>query len=748
MKNLISLMKDVEICLRSNSQFDKEMYSRFSELSDWEYRIIQDFILRVNMSMQRGDLNFQYKYFESKMNEPFKPKTKVCDLFIATLKRERTDTVLTDVINRLVIPKELTWRNIDMWGLQVTAARNKAVEEACKLGAKYLLFIDDDIVAPNNALMKLYDIIKKYDWPVVAGDYNRKVEPQMSAHGNLEEFENGLSKTDLCAMGFTLIDIEKVSEKVPFPLFWEFGAPDGYWSMGEDAFFTRNILEYLGEEYKPIVDASIKLLHFDKVWKKTYGERDMNVTYASNAILDKDQFREIRKPPKFPSILIGIPTRKKGDPISCNLDKLLLLRGYRSEFYNVTDLDVDKARINCAEEAVKNGHDYLLFIDDDIIPPEDGLVKMLDLMERNITAGVVTGDYLLKGKVSHSAHLQLDKDGLCTELNRLSDTSNIIESNWMIGLGFALINTEVFKQIRAPWFLNNSDKKDETNVGEDAFFTELVLQSGYKILIDRSVQCAHVDYKTQIVYGYELFLDRAKMACFDWAYDFKYESGAGEEIKKNLKPSFIPHIIMGIPKRKGDDFLATDIATIVRPKGYKVECLFPRGYKVAEARNLIIKEALKEKADYVFFIDDDVKVPPNALLELLDMNCDVAALSYPLKQDVYQEAILVDEGECGIRSLDKSTLAKKNNNKRIICGPFWAVTMGCTLIKASVLRKIGYPWFFENTTSDINNFTEDVFFTQKCNENNIQIKVNLDIRCGHMDKESGKVYSFSDAGTN
>lgn len=746
MKSLIPLLKEVELTLRAGLSIYKDLFEKLAELSDWQYRIVQDFILRVNMAIQRGDLNFQYKYFETKTKDVVLSRVKQCDLFIATLKRERTDTVLTDVINRLVIPKELNWRNIDMWGMQVTHARNTAVVEACKLGAKYLLFIDDDIVAPNNALMKLYDIIKKYDWPVVAGDYNRKIEPQMSAHGNLEEFEGELHKTDLCAMGFTLINIEKVSEKVPFPLFWEFGAPDGYWSMGEDAFFTRNVLEYLGKEYKPIVDTSIKLLHYDKVWKKMFGERDMDVTYASNAILDKDQFRDIRKPPKFPSVLIGIPTRKKGDPIACNLNKLLLLRGYRSEFYNVTDLDIDKARINCAEEAIKGDYDYLLFIDDDIIPPEDGLCKLLDHMERNITAGVVSGDYLLKGKVSHSAHLQLDKDGICTELNRISDTSNIIESNWMIGLGFALINTEVFKQIRQPWFLNNSDK-DETNVGEDAFFTELVLQSGYKILIDRTIQCVHMEYSNQTVYGYELFLDREKMACFDWAYNFKYKSGAGEEIKKNLKPSFIPHIMMGIPKRKDDDFLATNISTIIRPKGYKVECIFPKGYKVAEARNLIIKEALKENADYVFFIDDDVIVPPNALLELLDMNCDVAVLPYPLKQDIYQEAILVDEGEHGIKSLDKST-AINNNQKGVIKSNFWAVTMGCTLIKVTALKRIGYPWFFENNNDPENSFTEDVFFTHKCNENKIEIGVNINIKCGHVNKDNKMVYTSSLACTD
>lgn len=45
--------------------------------------------------------------------------------------------------------------------------------------------------------------------------------------------------TKICGMGFCLINIEKVTNKVPLPLFWEFGAPDGYWSLGEDAFLLR-----------------------------------------------------------------------------------------------------------------------------------------------------------------------------------------------------------------------------------------------------------------------------------------------------------------------------------------------------------------------------------------------------------------------------------------------------------------------------------------------------------------------------
>ena len=519
MKHLVPIIKEVELDLRSSNKLSRSTLEKMSELSNWDLKIVQDAMLRVNIFMQSNNNNFVYKYYEDTIsdynfykNSNYKP----VDLIIASLRRDQSDTAMTDAANRLYIPNNISKDVFEIWGMLVTQARNLAVKEALKRNAKFLLFIDDDIVAPNNALLKLFELYSKYpDRLVYAGEYFKKIRPEVSAHDyDNEEFngEESIRELDLCAMGFTLIDIDTVSQKVPFPLFWEFGAPDGYWSMGEDAFFTNNLIEYC--KVKPLLDKSIKLLHYDKTWKQFYGERDKQVTYATNWIPDIEHFERLRVPPKYPHIGICIPRRTESSPLAVNLNNLPVLRGYRTSLFNITNLPVDEARTNLVQQCLKNNCDYVLFIDDDVVPPIDGLVKLIEHIEKD-HIDIISGDYPLKGDIIHSIHLQLDEDGMVNELERINHKSNLIKNNWLIGLGFVLIDVNIFKQARPPWFLCHSKNPNNQNsVNEDAHFSELCHQNGFNIYIDRDIKCLHLDFENQKVYSFDENYDPTKYAGF------------------------------------------------------------------------------------------------------------------------------------------------------------------------------------------------------------------------------------------
>ncbi len=530
MKHLSNLIKKIEIDIRSSNLISKENYILLAELPEWDYRIIQDAILRIRMAISKNDMNFVYKLYQNQKDSSFykDQNHKKVDLIIAALRRDQNDTSLTDAYNRLYIPNNIKHDIFEIWGLQVTEARNLAVKEALKRGAKYLLFIDDDIVAPNNALVKLLKLAQLYPEKLAwAGQYYKKIEPLDSAHDlavkdNKLNKDNNLFELDLCAMGFTLIDIETICKKVPLPLFWEFGAEDGYWSMGEDAFFTNNILEYFNT--KPILDNSIKLLHYDKIWKRSYGKRDTEVTYATAWIEDLDHFERCRVPNKFPKVSIAIPTREKESPVGANLQKLPILRGYQTEVITISGLPVDQARTNLVQQALDNNSNYILFIDDDIVPPIDGFVRLLEHIENGYLNSetneiekidIISGDYLLKGIPEHSVHLQLNKDGIITELNRMKDFNGKVQNNqlyksdWLIGLGFCLIDLDLFKQARQPWFkchTKNAHRikdQESLNINEDAHFTELAFQNGFNVFIDPTIQCLHLDFEKKQVYSYD-----------------------------------------------------------------------------------------------------------------------------------------------------------------------------------------------------------------------------------------------------
>lgn len=529
MNHLNELLKVIEIELRSGlANFSKETWEQLTELTDWDYRIVQSFITEVNLAIQRKDLNFVYKRY---IHESPKKNEITCDIFIACLKRNQHDLVLTDVINRLVIPEGVSYKYFEVWGMPVDKARNFAVQEAFKYGCKYILFIDDDMIVENTALVKLWETKEQTGRLVVSADYQKKADHKITAHGNfIDTDQDHIKETDLCAMGFTLINIHEISKTVPAPYFWIFTAPDGLWEMGEDAFFTLNVKQYL-DEY-PVVDCRPSVLHYDKVWKRLFGKRDSSITYATNTITDFETFDHIRVPPKHPLVNICIPTRLENDPVATNLDRLLCLRGYKTDLSRVFGMNVDQARNELATNAVKLGSEFTLFIDNDIIFPENGLVKMLEAMEadKDHELGMVSGDYLFKGKIPHSAHLQLDERGVVTELNRIENLPDEIDANWLVGMGCALVRTEVFRQLQHPYFLCVSPKinrvgvamEEDGGVNEDAYFSERLFENGYKIKIINDLKCIHVNFDERKMYGYDDKFDVNKYACFDWVSNLQY----------------------------------------------------------------------------------------------------------------------------------------------------------------------------------------------------------------------------------
>lgn len=517
----LNFLKELEILIRSNEQFSKFIFETLSSLSEWDLKIANDFILRVKRSVSLNRIEFLYKQYEKFCNKPnltFFQESNF-DLLICLLRRDQYDYYLTDAKNRLVIPDDLNRHDFfDIWGYDVTTARNICIEYALKHHIKYVLFIDDDVLAPNNALLRLWNTHNEFTYedgtkPICSSAlYYKKIEPLSPPF----ESSNGAVPTDggvyiadkIIGMGFALLDLEEITKTTPLPLFWNFIDNNGIWLMGEDAFFTQNLVNYTNKP--PIVDTSIKCLHFDKNYKQLYGEREENTIYASHIWeLNSDAFFNNRKPPNYPYLQISIPTREEKDPIAVSLPKLQIYRTYETGLFRIWNQPVDSARNMCALEALKKDAEFLLFIDDDIIPPEDGLVKLMDSfthIKTNLDNKIVaiTGDYIMKGDAYLSVHLNIESTGKVKELNKIINPNLIenryIKSNWMIGLGFCLIHTDIFKQSRFPYF-QCYEVSNGSPVNEDAHFTELTFRNGYNIYLDTQVQCLHKDFKTNKIYG-------------------------------------------------------------------------------------------------------------------------------------------------------------------------------------------------------------------------------------------------------
>ncbi len=152
-------------------------------------------------------------------------------------------------------------------------------------------------------------------------------------------------------------------------------------------------------------------------------------------------------------------------------------------------------------------------------------------------------------------------------------------------------------------------------------------------------------------------------------------------------------------------------------------------YSVAACRNRAVAEMLRGDFTHILFVDDDVYVPPNTLVDLLAMNRGVAAGVYPsikkaYPSDLHAETYIVagKNGAWfrhwfqGVRQVD-------------------VVGAGCLLIKRGVFDKVKFPWFrWPEGVIEGEHIvkSDDLDFCERCIAAGIGIWANGDVRCGHV----------------
>ena len=179
--------------------------------------------------------------------------------------------------------------------------------------------------------------------------------------------------------------------------------------------------------------------------------------------------------------------------------------------------------------------------------------------------------------------------------------------------------------------------------------------------------------------------------------------------------------------------------------GHEVDFEFVRGYDCATARNNIAQKAINGDYDYVFMVDNDVVLPRNVLVDMLDDPKDVC-LGYYAHRDadnLYKGRVSVCklyqpngtkyfnyplESEYTAKEL--IDLRKQNTYKLTIHGG----GMGCALIKVDVFRQLSYPWYdWVNYEDDHRGMlSEDLYFCEKCRIGKIEITTDTRAGCGHI----------------
>lgn len=168
--------------------------------------------------------------------------------------------------------------------------------------------------------------------------------------------------------------------------------------------------------------------------------------------------------------------------------------------------------------------------------------------------------------------------------------------------------------------------------------------------------------------------------------------------------------------------------------GHWVVFDYVTGYDVATARNNIANEAKAECADYVLMVDNDVKIPSDALRNLLEDPVDVCLGFYAHRWgNVYDGRTNVCRlGEYNYTDMYNMDEIKALREQGTIREKIHGGGLGCALIRTDVFDRIAFPYFRWTHYQDGNVLGEDLNFCERCKEQDIPIYVDARVGCAHL----------------
>jgi len=199
-------------------------------------------------------------------------------------------------------------------------------------------------------------------------------------------------------------------------------------------------------------------------------------------------------------ITLAVPTNRGVQPqtLQCLLD-LVAHGGYEFNILVAEEgYSVAENRNYIAVQAVNNGSDYLLMIDDDMVFPPDTLDKLL------------ADDKDIVGVAYHSRG-STDKIKLVPDIMAIAETDkgkyiNLSEETdpkykdtfecYATGTGIILIKCDVFKKVPQPWFEFTYYDNGKCKEGEDWNFCFKAKKYGYKIFTNPKIDVGHIGEAT------------------------------------------------------------------------------------------------------------------------------------------------------------------------------------------------------------------------------------------------------------
>ncbi|MGH7239767.1 MAG: hypothetical protein ACREHG_06830 [Candidatus Saccharimonadales bacterium] len=151
---------------------------------------------------------------------------------------------------------------------------------------------------------------------------------------------------------------------------------------------------------------------------------------------------------------------------------------------NPSRMSIDKMRNMTAQVALDNNCDFVLFLDDDVIVPTDGLDKLL-----MTGADICAGDVIIRGyPFEHMAFRYVEANQLSPIKDWDSNSMDAIEEVDAVGFSFCLISTKLIRKVEAPYFVTGPYNT------EDIYFCIKARKAfpNCSIAVRKDVKCGHI----------------------------------------------------------------------------------------------------------------------------------------------------------------------------------------------------------------------------------------------------------------
>jgi hypothetical protein len=140
--------------------------------------------------------------------------------------------------------------------------------------------------------------------------------------------------------------------------------------------------------------------------------------------------------------------------------------------------------------------EYILTLEHDNTPPQDGVIKLCEQMEKHPEYSCIGGLYFTKGEGGCAQIWGDPKDPILNFRPQVPDANGGLVECCGTGMGFNLWRLSMFKdeKLRKPWFRTVAGAE---GVGtQDLFFWGDARKYGYRCAIDCSVKVGHYDQST------------------------------------------------------------------------------------------------------------------------------------------------------------------------------------------------------------------------------------------------------------